>query len=72
MGRAVAEMRGAFEEWLQRRDRYYMTDTGHREMKRAVQVAKRMAERQWRERLGNDFDGNKMMFWKQVKRVRKG
>ena len=26
-------------------------------MKRAVQVAKRMADRRWGERLGNDFEG---------------
>ena len=31
-----------------------------------------MADRRWRERLGNDFEGNKNMFWKEVKRVRKG
>ena len=41
-------------------------------MKLAVQAAKRMADRQWRERLGNDFEGNKKIFWKGVKRVRKG
>ena len=32
----------------------------------------RMADRRWGERLGNDFEGNKNMFWKEVKRVRKG
>ena len=31
-----------------------------------------MVDRRWGERLGNDLDGNKKMFWKQVKRVRKG
>ena len=31
-----------------------------------------MADRRWKERLGNDFEGNKKMFWKDVKRVRKG
>ena len=41
-------------------------------MKLAVQAAKRMADRRWGERLGNDFEGNKKMFWKEVKRVRKG
>ena len=30
-----------------------------------------MADRRWEERLGNDFEGNKKMFWKEVKRVRK-
>ena len=40
-------------------------------MKLAVQAAKRMADRRWGERVGNDFEGNKM-FWKEEKRVRKG
>ena len=35
-------------------------------------AAKRMADRRWGERLGNDFAFNKKMFWKEVKRVRKG
>ena len=37
----------------------------------AVQAAKKMADRRWGERLWNDFEGNKKMFWKEVKRVRK-
>ena len=41
-------------------------------MKLAVQAAKRMADRLWGERLVNDFEGNKKMFWKEIKRVRKG
>ena len=41
-------------------------------MKLAVQAAKRMVDRRWGERLGNYFEGNKKMFWKEVKRVRKG
>ena len=41
-------------------------------MKRAVKVAKRMADWRWGERLGNDLEGNKKMFWKEVKRMRKG
>ena len=50
-----------------------MTDTEHRVvLKQAVHAAKRMADRRWGERLGNDFEGNKKMFWKEVKRVRKG
>ena len=40
--------------------------------KRAVQAAKRMADRRWGERFENDFEGNKNMFWKEVMRVRKG
>ena len=43
-------------------------------MKLAVQAAKRMADQRWGEgeRLGNNFEGNKKMFWKEVKRERKG
>ena len=72
-GRAVAEKRRAFEEWLQKRDRvtYDRYRAQRVAVKLAVQAAKRMADGRWRERLGNDFDGNKNMFWKEVKRVRK-
>ena len=31
-----------------------------------------MADRRWGEPFGNDFEGNKKMFWKEGKRVRKG
>ena len=74
MGRAVAEKRRAFEEWLQRRDRvtYDRYRAQRVAVKLALQAAKRMADRRWREQLGNDFEGNKKMFWKVVKRVRKG
>ena len=40
-------------------------------MKLAVKTAERMADRRCGERLRNDFEGNKNMFWKEVKRVRK-
>ena len=41
-------------------------------MKLAVQAAKSTADRRWGERSGNDFEGNKKMFLKEVKRVMKG
>ena len=41
-------------------------------VKRSVQVAKRMANRRLGKRLGNDFVGNKKIFWKELKRVSKG
>ena len=74
VGRAVAEKITAFEEWLQRSyrviyDRYRAQRV---DVKRAVQVAKRIPDRRWGERLGNDFEGNKKMFWKEVKLIRKG
>ena len=31
-----------------------------------------MADFRWGERLGDDFEGNKNMFWKEVMLVRKG
>ena len=53
VGRAVAGKRRAFEEWPQRRDR--VTFDRYRAqrvvVKREVQVAKRMADRRWGERL---------------------
>ena len=66
MGRVVAEKRSAIEEWLQRRDRvtYDRYRAQRVVVKRAVQVAKRMVDRQSGERLGDDFEGNKKMVWK--------
>ena len=70
----MAEKRGSYEEWLQRRDRvtYNRYRAPRVVVKQAVEAAKRMADRRWRERLGNDFEGNKKMFRKEVKRGRKG
>ena len=41
-------------------------------MKLGVKVAEIMADWRWGERLGNNFEGNKKMFWKEVKRMKKG
>ena len=65
MGRAVAEKRRTRVTY----DRYRAQRVA---MKLAVQAAKRMTDRQWGGRLGNDFEDNKKMFWKEVRRVRKG
>ena len=66
VGRAVAEKRRAFEEWLRRRDRvtYDRYRAQRVAVKLAVQAGKRMADRRWGERLGNYFDGNKRCFEK--------
>ena len=74
VGRSVVEKRRAYEQWLQRTDRvtYDRYRAQRVAVKLAVQAAKRMADRGWGERLGNDFEFNKRMFWKEVKRVRKG
>ena len=41
-------------------------------MKQAVKLAKRMADWRWEERLRNDFEGNKKMFWNEVKASEEG
>ena len=73
VGGAVAEKRRAFQEWLQRKDKvtFDRYQAQHVVVKWAVKVAKIIADQRWGERLGNDFEGNKKMFWKEVKRVRK-
>ena len=62
VGRAVAEKRRAFEEWLQRRGR--VTYDRYRAQRVAVKLAVSKLQNEWRrgERLGNDFEGNKKMF----------
>ena len=74
MGRVVTEKRRAFEECLQRTNRVtYARYWAQRVVvKRAVQVAKRMTDWRLGERLADDFEGNKKMFWKEVKGVKKG
>ena len=70
----MAEKRRAFEEWLQRR--YRVTYGRYRAqrvvVKWTIKAAKRMADWRWGERLGNDFEGNEAIFWKEAKRVMKG
>ena len=68
--RALAEKRRAFEEWLQRRDR--VTYDIYRGKKSGCETGSPSYKNNCGERLGNDFEGNKKMFWKKVKRVRKG
>ena len=41
-------------------------------MKRAVRRAKKEADVRWGEKLVEDFGTNKRMFWREVKRTRKG
>ena len=65
----MAEKRRAFEEWLQRRDRVtYDRYWAQRVIvKQLVQTAKIMGHQRWGEQLGNNFEGNKKMFRKEVK-----
>ena len=59
VGRTLGEKRRAIEEWLQRRDRgtYDRYRAQRVVVKRAVKVAKRMADWRWGERLGNNLEG---------------
>ena len=52
----------AFDEYREER----------RRVKAVVREAKREAEDRFGAKLSQDFEGNKKMFWKEVKRVRKG
>ena len=72
--KVVGEKRKAFEEWLRCKtavayDRYRVK---RMEVKRAVRDAKRGADWRWGQKLGENYERNKKMFWKEVKRVRKG
>lgn len=71
---AVMEKRRAFEVWLQTRNEitYGRYKEKRNMLKRMVKRAKREADRRWGQRLGEKFEENKKMFWKEVKRVRKG
>ena len=73
MGRAMDVKEREFEEWLPRRDRvtYDRCLAQRVVVKRAVNVAKIIFYWRREERLGNDFERNKKMFRKEVKRVRK-
>ena len=70
----VEEKRRAFEEWLGNRDaRTYERYRQKRcEVKRKVKEAKRRADWRWGQKIGENFEQNKKMFWKEVKRLRKG
>ena len=71
---AVKEKRQAFEVWLQRKDgaSYEMYKEKRRLARREVRNAKVRADERWGNKLTENFQENKKMFWKEVKRVRKG
>ena len=70
----LTEKRQMFERWLQskRSEDWEVYKDKRREAKGAVKQAKRMADERWGERLASNFKDSKKMFWKEVKRVRKG
>lgn len=74
VGTAVGEKRKAFEEWLQNKNdvTYERYKTKKLEVKRKVREAKRAADWRWGQKLGENYEQNKKMFWKEVKRVKRG
>ena len=71
---AVMEKKRAYEVWLQRGGQEaYESYRGKRRMvKRVVGKAKKAANDRWGRELTESFGQNKKMFWKEVKRLRKG
>ena len=71
--RLVREKRELFEKYLQERNEvtYGLYKGKRSETKRKVKEAKREADERWGDRVMQNFGGNRKMFWKEVKRVRK-
>ncbi len=71
---AVSEKRHAYEVWLQRKDEeaYERYKEKRTQVKRVVCNAKTSADDRWGRKLTSKFQENKKMFWKEVKRLRKG
>jgi len=72
--KVVKEKKSMYEEWLQKKDAvsYERYKSKRMEVKNAVRKAKREADERWGERLNESFKENSKMFWKELKRVRKG
>ena len=71
---AVREKRLAFEVWLQKKDResYERYKEKRNLAKRVIRNAKVKSDERWGKKMTDNFQENKKMFWKEVKRVRKG
>ena len=74
MREAVLVKKRAYERWLQKKDdvtyEYYKGERNR--VKRIVKEAKLRADERWGQKMTESFGENKKMFWKEVKRVRKG
>ena len=70
----VEEKKRAYEEWLQcrSREKYEIYKEKNVGVKRSVAEAKRNASNDWGRKLGGAYEENKRMFWKELKRARKG
>ena len=71
---AVLQKRNVFENWLQQRSEQAFD--GYRGERMRVKAVARETKREADDRFGmkliHDFEGNRKIFWKEVKRVRKG
>ena len=66
---AVLQKRKVFEQWLQQGTEQAFDE--YREEKRRVKAVVREVEDRFGANLSQDFEGNRKLFWKKVKRVRK-
>ena len=71
---AVQVKKLAYEKWLQRSDEvtYDCYRRERNRVKRMVKEAKVRADERWGQKMTDNFEENKKMFWKEVNRVRKG
>ena len=71
---AVAEKRYAYELWLQSKDEgsYERYKEKRNRVKRVVRDAQVRADERWGRKMTGNFQRNKKMFWKEVKRLRGG
>ena len=69
---AVEDKKSVYNEWLQNggMDVYERYKMKRREVKRMVRQAKRRADERWATKVSSDFESNKKMFWKEVKKER--
>ena len=70
--KGVEEKKQAFIDWLQFRTReaYERYKVKRREVKHKIREAKRRADVKWGESMTENFESNKKMFWKEIKRGR--
>ena len=67
----VREKKRAYKEWLQRQndESYERYRVKRMKTKKAVREAKRNADMRWGRRVSENFERNRKMFWKEVKRM---
>ncbi|XP_076031869.1 uncharacterized protein LOC143019772 [Oratosquilla oratoria] len=72
--KVVEEKKRAFTDWLQKRtgESYERYKEKKREVKQKVKEAKRRADVKWGRSMTENFESNKKMFWKEIKRGRGG